>query len=170
MVKTSTQKFIKTICMSIMAVGILLCSFNGFAQRSDTIILPVKSKLKPVSRAPEIKANIPVYKAPSQYKSFGTISPTKTFAKSDKILSIIKIFPNPITDQVSINFKLEKDVQVSIRIMDQLGNNVVTLMDEKLSAGDLTKNFRLPKKLNTGMYYLRVIAGPESIAKRISVL
>ncbi len=171
MIKTSTQKSIKNICLSIMTVAFLLCSFQSSAQKSDTVILPTKSKLKPVSRAPEIKANVPVYKAPSQYKSFSTIASTvKTPVKSNKILTINKIYPNPVTDQVNIVLHLEKETHLSIRIVDQLGNNVVTLLDEKTSSGDVTKSFTLPKKLNTGMYYLRVIAGQETIAKRISVL
>lgn len=171
MIKTATQEILKNICLIVITGVFFLCSLSASAQRTDTVQLPAKGKIKPVSRAPQIKANIPVYKAPSQYKSFGTLpASSKAAVKSDKNLTINKIYPNPVTDQVSVVVRLEKEAQLSIRIMDQLGNSVVTLMDERTGAGEQTKTFTLPKKLNTGIYFLRLIAGQESVIKRISVL
>lgn len=171
MVKTFTQQLTKHLFTVLITVCVLLCGLNVQAQKVDTVRLPTKTKLKPTSRAPKIQANVPVYKAPSQYKSFSTIPmSTATTSSSFKNLSINKIYPNPITTQFSVNFRLEKEARLSIKIVDQLGNNVVTLLDEKSNAGEHTKSFTLPRKLNTGMYYLRVIAGQETLAKRISVL
>lgn len=171
MIKTSTQQNLKKGFLSILTVVLLLCGFSSYAQKTDTVVLPSKGKLKPTSRAPKIQANLPVYVAPSKYKSFSTIVPSPTITNPNlKNLVINKIYPNPITSQFSVNLRLEKETRLSIRIVDQLGNTVVTLLDEKASAGDHTKNFTLPKKLNTGMYYLRVIAGQETQAKRISIL
>jgi len=54
--------------------------------------------------------------------------------------------------------------------MDLLGNEVVTLSNERLSSGEQTKTFTIPNRLNSGIYFLRIVTGSETVVKRISVL
>ncbi|MNR16687.1 hypothetical protein D3C85_1333060 [compost metagenome] len=54
--------------------------------------------------------------------------------------------------------------------MDLLGNEVVTLSNERISSGEQTKSYTIPNRLNSGIYFLKIVSGSETIVKRISVL
>jgi len=150
---------------------------QSWAQQGDSIRISLKSKTKKVNHIPEIKANIQSYKP--LYMSVGgtgivnpysSTKPTSTIPLKDKLLTIVKIYPNPVEDQLNIILSLNKDTPITIKIIDLLGNEVLTLANERLSAGEQTKTFTIPSRLNAGIYFLRVVAGSESQTKRISVL
>ncbi|SDG94350.1 Por secretion system C-terminal sorting domain-containing protein [Pedobacter terrae] len=172
---TLLTKLACTLCI------VLLCSVNSWSQQTDSIHISLKSRTKKTSRIPEIKANItpykPLFMTVGGSGMFGTSSTSSTVPKTatvvpkDKLLSIIKIYPNPVEDQLNIILAIGKDgTQTTIKIIDLLGNEVATLLNERLNAGELTKNFVVPNRINPGIYFLRVIAGSESQVKRISVL
>ncbi len=89
---------------------------------------------------------------------------------TSKTLSNVKVFPNPVTDQINLAFRLSKDIKVTIKIMDALGNEIMTLLSQRLSAGDQSQGFMIDRKLNSGYYFIRVMAGSETVVKRIQVL
>jgi hypothetical protein len=146
----------------------ILCSSAVFAQKTDTSKITFKPKPKVVSRVPAIKANIQPYK--SGIINFGTPSTTPSSSKSTKILTVLKVYPNPVVEQLNINLRLEKETTLTIIISDALGNEVVTLTNGRSPAGEQTKTFSIPTKLNPGIYYLKIIAGGEPKAMKISVL
>ena len=105
------------------------------------------------------------------YKEFTPFSLNyKVDQVSSKTLSSVKVFPNPVTDQINLAFRLSKDIKVTIKIMDALGNEIMTLLSQRLSAGDQSQGFMIDRKLNSGYYFIRVMAGTETIVKRIQVL
>ncbi|MBE7176513.1 MAG: T9SS type A sorting domain-containing protein [Mucilaginibacter polytrichastri] len=126
---------------------------SGFFTRVKRSLNPFKTtpKPKPQQTLPQSKQQI-------------------TRTESDKVLSDIKIYPNPITDQLNLSYSLRHDANITIRIMDVLGNPVVTLLQQRVSAGNQQNSFSLTNKLNSGFYFVRVTIGTESIIKRISVL
>ncbi|PST82272.1 T9SS C-terminal target domain-containing protein [Pedobacter yulinensis] len=147
-------------------------SFSGYAQQ-DSIRVALRNKGKKAVKAPEIKANITPYKSfTGNSISFGTGSlPSKTQnQKQDKLLTVIKVSPNPVDAQVNLVYRLEKESIVSVKIMDVLGNEIVTLSNERVSSGEQTKNYTIPSRLNPGIYFLRIVAGTDNVVKRISVL
>lgn len=87
-----------------------------------------------------------------------------------KTISNVKVYPTPVSDQINVSFKLNKDIQVSIKIMDALGNEVTTLLSQRLTAGEQSHSFSVNGKLNSGYYFIRLMAGSETIIKRIQVL
>jgi hypothetical protein len=89
---------------------------------------------------------------------------------SDKILNNVKVYPNPVSDQLNLSYFLNKDSNVTIKIMDVLGNEITTLFTERLLAGDQANSFNIASRLNSGFYFIRVSVGGEVITKRISVL
>ncbi len=89
---------------------------------------------------------------------------------TDKILANVKVYPNPVSDQLNLSYRITKDATISIKIMDVLGNEILTLFTERISAGEQTNSFNIASKLNSGFYFVRVVAGSESVVKRISVL
>ncbi len=94
----------------------------------------------------------------------------KNDIENNKVLSNVKVFPNPVSDQINLAFKLNKDIKVTIKVMDALGNDITTLLSQQLTAGEQNHGFMLTGKLNTGYYFIRVMAGTETIVKRIQVL
>ncbi|WP_233509667.1 T9SS type A sorting domain-containing protein [Pedobacter chinensis] len=139
----------------------------------------MKNRVKKTSRIPEIKANIQPYKplfstlgTSGMFNTYSGTSKSSTLsATKDKLLTIVKIYPNPVEDQLNIILSIGKDgTQTTIKIIDLLGNEVITLANERLNAGEQTKSFTIPSRLNSGIYFLRVMAGSESQVKRISVL
>src|SRR5690606_35092960 len=114
------------ICLSVFG------SVNVFAQKSDSISSGIRSKR--INKTPQIKVNIHTYK-PKYNLGFiqynDVISNTKvapaTQTKQDKILSVLKVYPNPVDDQVNLMLRLDRESNLSVKIMDLLGNEVVTL-------------------------------------------
>ncbi|RDC55180.1 T9SS C-terminal target domain-containing protein [Pedobacter chinensis] len=158
---------------------VLLCNVNSWAQQADSIHISLKNRVKKTSRIPEIKANIQPYKplfstlgTSGMFNTYSGTSKSSTLsATKDKLLTIVKIYPNPVEDQLNIILSIGKDgTQTTIKIIDLLGNEVITLANERLNAGEQTKSFTIPSRLNSGIYFLRVMAGSESQVKRISVL
>jgi len=148
-----------------------LASAKVFPQQSDSISYTISKKR--INNTPQIKTNIKPYR-----QSFGFI-PYNTFligsskpaiVKQEKILTVVRVYPNPVDDQINITLKLERETILTIKIMDLLGNEVITLSNERYPSGESTKSFNIPNRLNSGIYFLRVVAGVETSVKRISVL
>ena len=157
---------------------LMFCGMNSWAQQTDSIRISLKTRTKKASKIPEIKANIQPYKplymsvaGGSMFNSYSATSKSTALVSKDKLLTIVKIYPNPVEDQLNIILSIGKDgTQTTIKIIDLLGNEVVTLANERLNSGEQTKSFVIPSRLNAGIYFLRVVAGSESQVKRISVL
>lgn len=169
-IKTKTVSLIYILSITCMSI---LCSVSVFAQRSDSIAN--NAKYKRIIKTPQIKGDVPSYKPSYMPGSSFTpnnnvVSSNKQNGKQDKILSVMRVYPNPVDDQINLTIRLERESNLTIKIMDLLGNEVVTLSNERLSAGEQTKTFTIPNRLNSGIYFLRFVAGSETIVKRISVL
>ena len=87
-----------------------------------------------------------------------------------KILANVKVYPNPVSDYLNMTYSISKDSNVTIRIMDVLGNEITTLFSESLSEGEHNNTFSISSKISSGFYFVRVSVGSEIITKRISVL
>lgn len=106
----------------------------------------------------------------SIFSPFRQFFPLRTSRVQDKLISNVKIFPNPVADQINLSFLLDKQSEVSIKVMDALGNEVMTLLSQELDAGNQSHVFETHNKLSKGYYFIRVAAGAETVVKRISVL
>ncbi len=87
----------------------------------------------------------------------------------EKLINNVKVFYNPVAEQITTNFKLSKQGTVTIKVMDALGNEVLNLMNGRLDAGMQNLSFDSNGKLTTGVYFVRVTSGAETVVKRISV-
>ncbi|MFD1255181.1 T9SS type A sorting domain-containing protein [Mucilaginibacter terrae] len=134
----------------------------------DTIYL---RKTKPNQKQSYLKNGLSTGTLPPLKPSpYANIKPTIPVA-TDKLLTNVQIYPNPITDQINIKYTVSRNSNVTIKIMDVLGNNVATLLSERVDSGE-QKFARLlsSNKLTSGFYFLRVTVGTESIIKRITIL
>lgn len=87
-----------------------------------------------------------------------------------KPIDNIKIYPNPVSDQINLSYTLKKETNVNIKVLDVLGNEVLLLLSKKVGAGEQSNTFYLDSKLNSGFYFVRLTTDSDSIIKRISVL
>ena len=88
----------------------------------------------------------------------------------DKLLNDVQVYPNPVTDQINLKYTISRNTNVTIKIMDILGNDITTMFSSRVDSGDHNINYPIANKLNRGFYFVRVVAGTESVIKRISVL
>jgi hypothetical protein len=88
----------------------------------------------------------------------------------DKLLSGVEVYPNPITDQINLKYVISRNSNVTIKMVDVLGNNILTLFSQRVDPGERTFTYAISNKLNKGFYFIRVVAGTESVIKRISIL
>lgn len=163
--------------ITLLAFFLLLLGMGSFgmnsvfAQKVDSVKVSLKPKPKVVSRVPVIGGTVQAYR-PGNINfsgvgsSFSSLSPSK----SNKILTVLKLYPNPVSEQLNINLKLEREANLSIKITDLLRNEIVTLMNEKAPAGEQTKTFNIPSKLAAGMYLVQIVAGGDPKVMKISVI
>ena len=130
--------------------------------RKIALFLVSSFMLAATSVAPAMASNS-VYPKPSSSTSISVAE------KSDKVITNVKVFYNPIAEQVLLTFKLSQQQNVSIKVMDALGSEVLNLMNGRLDAGSQNLSFDTNGKLTTGFYFVRVTSGSETVVKRISV-
>ena len=126
---------------------------------------------KPAYLKNGVKVNFIPFK-PAKDNFFGNtkIMNASKSGDNDKVLYNVKEYPNPISDQLNLSFSMSKDANVIVKIMDVLGNEITTLLSERVAAGDQTKPFIIASRITSGFYFIRVSVGSEIITKRISVL
>jgi hypothetical protein len=155
----------------IISFGVM-STMSAFAQKADSV--NYISRSRKISKTSSIKINTPVYRP--IVNGFGFLPYNSSLlskgvsSKPEKNLTFLKVFPNPVDDQISVVFKLERESLVSIKIMDLLGNEVATLANERAGSGEQTKTYTIASRLSSGIYFVRIVAGAETSVKRISVL
>lgn len=185
----------KTIKISF-AILLVICSFtNIIPVMGKNLILIDSTGTKSIPKLKDNRPNRPVLDnvIPSDFKSFmfkmsvlksslhaSTSMPTNSKAVVKALNSLstdikspldnIKIYPNPVTDQLNLTYNLKKESNVNIKLLDVLGNEIMVLLSKKVPAGEQTNTFYLDSKLSSGFYFVRVTVDSESMIKRISVL
>jgi len=127
---------------------------------------------KPLDPKSELKLNFTPFK-PSKEKLLAQnkiLSGPKNPLPGYKILANVRIYPNPVSDYLNMSYTISKDSNVTIRIMDVLGNEISTLFSERQTSGEHNHSFSISSKVSSGFFFIRVSVGGEIITKRISVL
>jgi len=75
--------------------------------------------------------------------------------------SLSQNYPNPFNPSTTIKFSLPEASQVSLKIFDMLGREVVTLVNEELSAGNYNYQWN-GSRLASGVYLYRFTATSSS--------
>jgi flagellar hook assembly protein FlgD len=86
----------------------------------------------------------------------------------------IKVYPNPVNSKANIQFELDEDCHVSLKVYNVMGEAVSVLADEDLTAG--YHNFIWDRKgltghrVSEGMYFVRFETQGTVETKRILVI
>ncbi len=88
---------------------------------------------------------------------------------AEKNITSVKVMYNPVAEQISVNFKLEKESTVVIKLMDALGNEVLNLSNGSLDAGAQSLSFDTEGKVSAGFYFIKLTSGTETVIKRLSI-
>ena len=78
-------------------------------------------------------------------------------------------YPNPFNPSTTINYRLPKSGQVTIKVYDVLGNEVKTLVNEYKPAGQYSVNFDAGK-LSSGVYIYKINTGGYTSAKKMALI
>jgi hypothetical protein len=155
--------------------GVFAGMQSVFSDTSRIIRATISTKItdtrvnKPAFLKNGVMVNFVPFK-PSKDKVFAGSPKTVRAADNDKVLNNVKVYPNPVADHLNLSYSISKDANVIIKIMDVLGNEVTTLLTERLSAGEQSNSFNIASRLNSGFYFIRVSVSGETVTKRISVL
>ncbi len=83
-------------------------------------------------------------------------------------ISSVKVYPNPTTDVLNINYDLQADAQVQINVLDMSGRS---LMNSKATATAGRNASKLNvSNLKAGIYYVQMNTGEEQIVKKFVVI
>lgn len=114
-------------------------------------------------------STLTLYASGSEYRNDSPVLTSAGPKDAEKIITNVKVFYNPIAEQVSVTFKLGKSTSISIKLMDALGNEMLTLYNGDLDEGMQSLSFETEGKLTAGFYFVRVSSGSETVIKRISI-
>lgn len=78
-------------------------------------------------------------------------------------------YPNPFNPTTKISWQIKNDGQVTIKVYDQLGKEVVTLVNEEKPAGSYEVEFNA-SSLASGVYYYKITAGSFVDTKKMILM
>ncbi len=114
--------------------------------------------------------NTRVFSSPSASQNNTNTAGSQKGGPDSRTLSNVKVLTNVRDGQISLSYSLNKDTNVTIKIMDVLGNEVATLLSQRVASGEQNNSFSVTSKLSSGYYFIRLIAGGETVIKRISIM
>lgn len=82
---------------------------------------------------------------------------------------IISIYPNPFTGKTTFSISLDEPTQVNLVVMDRLGREVVTVLDESLPQGSYNLTWNA-ERAPSGIYFYRLAAGNQTSTGKLVVV
>ncbi|HIO67660.1 MAG TPA: T9SS type A sorting domain-containing protein [Flavobacteriales bacterium] len=84
-------------------------------------------------------------------------------------LSARDFYPNPVSDLGMLSFHLNNTETVLVEVRNMIGQQVKVIRHSKMSAGDHMVAISV-SDFSDGIYYVNILAGEQSITKKIVVL
>ena len=80
----------------------------------------------------------------------------------------VKVFPNPVSDQLNLEFTLPAEAPVSLQLLSPLGQTVANLFQGRLPAGEQritlhAEQYRIPR----GLYFYQLRIGEQMTSGQI---
>jgi len=161
-----TKHFSWKICI---AVAIFMNFAFAYAHPliKDTIYLHSK-KVK--AKQSYLKNGLPFSLPPVKPGVTSYVKFTVNQSPDDKLLSDVEVYPNPATDMINLKYSVSRNTNVSIKVMDVLGNDIAVIFQQRVDLGEQKFTYSINNKLSRGFYFVKIVAGTESVIKRISIL
>lgn len=84
--------------------------------------------------------------------------------------SLKQNYPNPFNPSTTINFSIPKSSNVTLKVYDAIGKEIVTLVDEFKSAGNYAYDFHAPLSLTSGVYFYTLSSNEFSETKKLMLI
>jgi PKD repeat protein len=97
------------------------------------------------------------------------INPATLGIKAVESLNNWSVYPNPVSNSMTINYNLSASTDVMINIYDMLGNKVSSIANEKEVAGQHAITWNA-KSIPQGIYIMQVRVDDKVLNQRITVL
>lgn len=81
----------------------------------------------------------------------------------------VTAYPNPFSSETSLNISLSKKADVNVEVYSVTGQKVMTQSCGQYTAGMFKVNLNA-SNLNSGLYFVKVLAGEQSTTTKINVL
>lgn len=88
--------------------------------------------------------------------------------EDNSVVSVFSLTPNPAKNNVEVSFNINDDKDVNINIFNSLGAMVYSQNEGNLTSGNHTVNVNV-SKLSSGVYYMNVKAGDNTITKKLII-
>lgn len=85
----------------------------------------------------------------------------------DAIRNSLQIYPNPATDNLTLNFKTGKTNDLAIKLFDMHGKEVYA-HSERYFSGEFNKSIDL-SRMSRGIYLLQIISDNSAVTKKIAI-
>lgn len=83
-------------------------------------------------------------------------------------------YPNPFNPQTTIEYQIDKQAKVTLKVFDILGRHVITLVNKNQTAGLFNVNWngmnQYGKKAASGVYFYRLSTGKKSIVRKMLLI
>jgi len=100
-------------------------------------------------------------------KTYNKFTGIENYSNSDFGLSL---FPNPVSDKLTISFDHSVSEMVDISIYNMNGKQIAQLENAKCPSGNFIRTYNLTSKLSKGTYFVRIMIGNKSSSKKIVVI
>jgi len=84
----------------------------------------------------------------------------------DQPINYISVYPNPASDELTINYQLKKSAVVNINLIDLQGKQHMALNKEANAMGIQTESMNI-SHLPPGVYFLRLQSGNDVVTKKV---
>jgi hypothetical protein len=84
-------------------------------------------------------------------------------------IALLQNYPNPFSSATTISFSLPASAPVTLRVYNSHGEEVVTLVNGEMDAGQHSVTFH-GKNLQNGMYFYRLTAGKDMQSGEMAVV
>jgi hypothetical protein len=87
-----------------------------------------------------------------------------------RVFTLSQNYPNPFNPATTIDFTLERDGHVSLKVYDVLGREVTTLLDENRKAGEYQQVVFDASRYSSGIYFAVLRSDGKQLLKKMLLL
>ena len=82
----------------------------------------------------------------------------------------LNVYPNPVSDNLNIEYTISNSTQVEVKMFDMLGNVVDVFTLQTKVAGNYVNNFKIDRnKYRKGIYFVELITNDTKSTQKILI-